>query len=76
MAVKAKKRAGAGKTVSDGGGGPHYSRKRGGNHYCIMHDRSRYDHAPSHPYNAGTEHVGFSPTGQTLRAPGSRTGEG
>ena len=28
-----------------------------------------YDHRPSHPYNAGTEHVGFSPTRQTLPAP-------
>ena len=27
-----------------------------------------YDHRPSHPYNAGTEHVGFSPTRQTLLA--------
>ena len=25
-----------------------------------------YDRRPSHPYNAGTEHVGFSPTKQTL----------
>ena len=24
---------------------------------------------PSHPHNAGTEHVGFSPTGQALLAP-------
>ena len=23
-----------------------------------------YDHRPSHPYNPGTEHVGFSPTGR------------
>ena len=27
-----------------------------------------YDHRPSHPYYAGTEHVGFSPTRQTLLA--------
>ena len=26
------------------------------------------DHRPSHPYNAGTEHVEFSPTRQTLLA--------
>ena len=26
-------------------------------------------HGPSHPYNAGTEHGGFSPTGQTFLAP-------
>ena len=28
-----------------------------------------YDHRPSHPYNAGTEHVGFSRTTQKLLAP-------
>ena len=28
-----------------------------------------YDHRPSHPGYAGTEHVGFSPTRQTLLAP-------
>ena len=28
-----------------------------------------YDHSPSHPCNAGTEHVGISPTRQTLLAP-------
>ncbi|CAN0422214.1 unnamed protein product, partial [Laminaria digitata] len=28
-----------------------------------------YYHRPSHPYNAGTEHVGFSPTRQTSLAP-------
>ena len=26
----------------------------------------QYDHRPSHPYYAGTEHVGFSPTRQTF----------
>ena len=31
---------------------------------------------PSHPYYAGTEHVGFSPTRQTLRAPSARDGAG
>ena len=36
----------------------------------MLHGRSRmYDHTPSHPDNAGTEHVGFSPTMQTLLAP-------
>ena len=31
---------------------------------------------PSHPYYAGTEHVGFSPTRQTLLAPSAnRRGE-
>ena len=29
----------------------------------------RCDHRPSHLCNAGTEHVGFSPTRQILRAP-------
>ena len=28
-----------------------------------------YGHRPSHPYNAGTKHFGFSPTRQTLLAP-------
>ena len=28
-----------------------------------------YDHRPSHPSNAGTEHVGFSPTRQALLVP-------
>ena len=28
-----------------------------------------YDHRPSHPHNAGTEHVGFSPARQTSLAP-------
>ncbi|CAM9978281.1 unnamed protein product, partial [Laminaria digitata] len=28
-----------------------------------------YDHRPSHPYKAGTEHVGFSPTRKTSLAP-------
>ena len=30
---------------------------------------------PSHPYNAGTEHVGFSPTRQALRAPSAKRRE-
>ena len=34
-----------------------------------------YDHRPSHPYNAGTEHVGFSPTRQTLPAPSAKRRE-
>ena len=34
-----------------------------------------YDHRPSHPYNAGTEHVGFSPTRQTLLAPSAKRRE-
>ena len=34
-----------------------------------------YDHRPSHPYNAGTEHVGFSRTRQTLLAPSAKRRE-
>ena len=34
-----------------------------------------YDHKPSHPYYAGTEHVGFSPTRQTLLAPSAKRRE-
>ena len=33
------------------------------------------DHKPSHPYNAGAEHVGFSPTRQTLLAPSAKRRE-
>ena len=41
-----------------------------------MHGRSRiYDHRLSHPYNAGTEHVGFSPTRQTSLAPNAERRE-
>ena len=36
----------------------------------VMPSRSRmYDHRSSHPYNAGTEHVGCSQTRQTLLVP-------
>ena len=34
------------------------------------------DHRPSHPYNAGTEHSGCSPTGQALLAPSAKRREG
>ena len=34
-----------------------------------------YDPRPSHPYNAGTEYVGFSPTRQTLPAPSAKRRE-
>ena len=40
----------------------------GGGDTCahVMHGRSRMPiEPPPHPYNAGTEHVGFSPTKQT-----------
>ena len=40
-----------------GGGGTH-----------VMRCRSRMTISPRIPYNAGTEHVGFSPSGQTLLA--------
>ena len=30
---------------------------------------------PSHPYNVGTEHVGLSPTRQTLLAPSAKRRE-
>ena len=34
-----------------------------------------YDHRPSHPYYAGTEHGGFSPTRKTLLAPSPKRRE-
>ena len=34
-----------------------------------------YDHRPSHPYDAGTEHVGFSPTRRTFLAPSAKRRE-
>ena len=40
----------------------------------VMHDRSRMIR-PSHPHNAGTENVGFSPTRQALLAPSSKRRE-
>ena len=33
------------------------------------------DHRPSHPYDAGTAHVGLSPTTQTTRAPSAERGD-
>ena len=31
----------------------------------FVHDlRHKYNYRPSYPYNAGTDHVGFSPTRQ------------
>ena len=39
----------------------------------IMHSRTwSYDHRPSLPESAGAEHVGFSPTRQTPRAPSAK----
>ena len=42
-----------------------------------MHSRSTrmYDHIPSHPQTAGTEHVGFSPTRQTLLTSSAKSRE-
>ena len=44
----------------------------------MMHSRSGMTIAvrPSHSYNAGIEHVEFSPTRQTLRAPSAKGGGG
>ena len=44
-----------------------HSLKKGGTNRNI-HGHSPSDHRPSHPYNAGTEHVGFSPTKKALCA--------
>ena len=38
----------------------------------VMHGRSRMTIRPSHLYNAGTEHVGVSSTGQALLAPSAK----
>ena len=49
------------------------SKGEGGGVLDIMHDRSRIcDHRPSHPYNAGTDHVRFSTTRQALHAPSAK----
>ena len=44
------------------------ARTQGERVFVVVHGRSLSDHRPSHPYNAGTEHVGFPPTTQALRA--------
>ena len=41
----------------------------------IMHGSPPYDHRPSHPNHAGTEHLGFSPTTQTSLAPDAKRHE-
>ena len=46
-------------------------RKRWGCTQCHAWPWS-YDHRPSHPYNAGTEPVGFSPTRLTMLAPSAK----
>ena len=47
---------------------------RGGGGIHFMHSRRRMTIAirPSHLYNAGTKHVGVSPTRQTPRAPSAK----
>ena len=48
----------------------------GGGCSHVMHGRSRKPiHRPSHPYNVGTEQVGFSPTRQALHAPSAKRRE-
>ena len=41
----------------------------------VMHGRSRTSIRPSHPYNAGMEHVGFSRTRQILLVPSAKRRE-
>ena len=48
------------------------SRGEGGGGTHVMPDPQSYDHRPSHPYNAGTKHVGFPSTRQTLLAPSAK----
>ena len=44
----------------------------GGEEYSVCAWPKSYDDRPSHPYYAGREHVGFSPTRQTLLAPSAK----
>ena len=60
--------SGGGTGKRGGGGG-------GKGAYSVCAWPSSYDHRPSHPYYAGTEHVGFSPTRQTLLAPSAKRRE-
>ena len=46
-----------------------------GMHSFVVHGRSRMTIRRSHPYNAGTEDVGFSPTRQILLAPSAKRWE-
>ena len=43
--------------------------------YSVRTWPQSYDHRPSHPYYAGTEHVGCSPTRQTVLAPRAKRRE-
>ena len=45
---------------------------RGGEGCTRQNAGGAYHHRPSHLYNAGTEHVGFSTTRQTLLAPSAK----
>ena len=47
----------------------------GGGVYLICAWPWSYDHRPSHLYYAGTEHVGCSPTRQTLLVPSAKRRE-
>ena len=63
----------AGATCCDAlgpGGSESGQSKSGGEgvYSLLMHSRSLDTIDPSHAYNAGTEHLGFSPTRQTSRA--------
>ena len=62
-----------------GAGRQHSSALRsvqGGGVYPVCAWPLSYDHRPSHPYDAGTEHVGLSPTRQTLLAPSAKRRDG
>ena len=50
------------------------ARAGGGGRGCthVVHAGSRMTIDPRIPYNDGTEHIGFSTTGQTLLAPSAK----
>ena len=56
----------------EGGGGSVLDRR-----YVLdlMHGHKSWGHRPSHTYNAGTEHVGFSPTRKALLVPSAKRRE-
>ena len=47
----------------------------GGGVYSVCALSKSYDHRPSYPYYAGTEHVGFSTARQALLAPSAKRRE-
>ena len=67
--------------MGGGGGGLRRAgggrRSVGGEYTQFVHGRSRIAVRcrPLHPYNAGTEHVGFSQTRQALLAPSAQRHE-